>query len=61
MHVQKKQNTPKIRFNQVIFSKQRRHTISNYIEALESDHTGSTGNTGNFYREETESLGGDHF
>ena len=61
MQVQKKQNTPKICFNQVIFSKQHRHTISNYIEAIESDQTGSTGNTGDCHREQTQSLGGDHF
>ena len=61
VQIQKKQNTPKIRFNQVIFSKQHRRTIINYIEALEGDQTGSTGNTGDFYREKTQSLGGDHF
>ena len=61
MQVQKKQNTPKICFNQVIFSKQHRYTISNYIEAIESDQTGPNGNTGDFHREETQSLGGDHF
>ena len=53
MPVKKKQNTPEIYFNQVIFSKQHRHAISNYIEAIESDQTRSTGNTGDFHREET--------
>ena len=61
MQVQQKQTTPKIRFNQVIFTKQHRHTISNYIKAIESDQTGSTGNTGDFHKEEIQSLGGDHF
>ena len=59
--VQEKQNIPEVCFNQVIFSKQHRHVISNYIEAIESDQTRSTGNTGDFHREETQSLGGDHF
>ena len=61
MHIQKKQNTPNIRFNQVIFSNKHWQTISNYIEAIESDQTGSTGNIGDFHREEAQSLGGDHF
>ena len=61
MQAQKKQNTLKTCFNQAIFSKQDRHTISNYIEAIESDQTGSTGKTGDFHREQTQSLGGDHF
>ena len=61
MQVEKRQNTRKICFNQVIFSKQHRHTISNYIEAIENEQTGPNGNTGDFHREETQSLGGDHF
>ena len=48
VQVQKKQNTAKICFNQVLFSKQDRYTISNYIEAIESDQTGPDGNTRRF-------------